>query len=96
MISKAGEALRLFSSDVSHYTRNLYNCLGLLLITDHQTVDKSPGVNIETWPLNRVLETVGLRIPFSIDQTDSKEFRKLIDDFKTGIYLVVEKALSYE
>ena len=92
MINKAGEALRLFSSDVRRYTRKPYNCLGLLLITDHQTVDKSSGVDIETWPLEGELETVGLRIPFTIDQTDSEEFRKLIDDFKTGIYLVVDKA----
>ena len=92
LINKAGEALRLFSSDVERYTRKSYNCLGLLLITDHQTVDKSPGVDIEIWPLEGEIETVGLRVPFTVDQTDSKEFRKLIDDFKTGIDLVVDKA----
>ena len=92
MINKAGEALRLFSSDVRRYTRKPYNCLGLLLITDHQTLDKSPGVDIELWPLKGELETVGLKVPFTIDQTDSEEFRKLIENFKTGIHIVLEKA----
>ena len=93
LLKKAGEALRLFSSDVKRYTRKQYNCLGLLLITDHKTVDKAPGVDIETWPLEGDFETVGLRVPFNIDQADSEEFRKLIDDFKTGIHLVVDKTI---
>ena len=95
MINEAGSALRLFSSDVRRYTRKPYNCLGLLLITDHQTVDKSPGVDIEIWPLKGEIETVGLRVPFAIDQTHSDEFRKIIEDFKTGIHLIVDKASNY-
>jgi len=39
-------------------------------------------------------EVVGLRIPFTIDQTDSVEFKKLIDDFMAGIQLVVDKAIG--
>lgn len=94
LINKAGEALRLFSSDVRRYTRKPYNCLGLLLVTDHRAIDKSPGVDIETWPLKGELEIIGLRVPFTIDQTDSTEFKELIDDFKTGIHLVVDQAIS--
>lgn len=94
LMNKAGEALRLFLSDVRRYTRKPYNILGLLLVTDHQAVDKSPGVDIEIWPLRGELETVCLRVPFTIDQTDSQEFKKLIVDFKTGIHLVLEKATS--
>ncbi|MBN1972705.1 MAG: DUF2357 domain-containing protein [Sedimentisphaerales bacterium] len=92
LINKAGEALRLFSSDVRRYTRKPYNFLGLLLITDHQAADTAPDVDIETWPSERELEMVGIRIPFAIDQTDSEEFRKLIENFKAGIHLVLEKA----
>jgi len=93
LLEKAGEALRLFSSDVKRYTRKPYNCQGLLLITDHQPVDKIPGVDIETWPLEGDEEIVGLRVPFTIDHTNSEEFKKLIDDFKTGIHLAVDKAI---
>lgn len=93
LLEKAGEALRLFSSDVKRYTRKPYNCQGLLLITDHQPVDKMPGVDIETWPLEGDEEIVGLRVPFTIDHTNSEEFKKLIDDFKTGIHLAVDKVI---
>ena len=92
LINKAGKSIRLFSSDIRRYTRKPYKCFGLLLITDHQTLDKLPGVDIETWPQNGELETVGLRIPFTIDKTDSKEFKNIIDDFKAGIHIVVDRA----
>jgi len=93
LIIKASESLRLFSVDIRRYSRKPYNCLGLLLVTDHQPSAQSPGVDIETWPLEGELDTVGLRIPFTIDQTISEEFKNLIDDFKTGIHIVVDKAL---
>ncbi|MGA1825732.1 MAG: DUF2357 domain-containing protein [bacterium] len=94
LLKKAGEALRLFSSDVRRHTRQAHKCLGLLLITDYQPEGKTPGVDIEIWPTEGNLETVGLRVPFAIDQTGSKEFKKLMDDFKEGIKIAVEEAIE--
>jgi len=93
LINKAGNALRFFSSDIRRYTRNLYNCLGLVITTDHQATETSPDIDIEQWPSERKLEMIGLGVPFTIDQTDSEQFRRLIDNFKAGIQLVVEKAI---
>jgi len=67
----------------------------LILVTDPQATGKKPGVEVEVWPDNSMdLEVVGLRIPFTIDQTDSKEFKKLINDFRIGIQLVIDMAIG--
>jgi len=95
ILSRSGEALRIFSLDIYRFTRQRYRCLGLILVTDPQAVGKKPGVEVEIWPDNAMdLEVVGLRIPFTIDQTDSKEFKKLIDDFRIGIQLVIDMAIG--
>jgi len=94
ILRRSGEALRIFSLDVSRYTRQQYRCLGLILVTDPQATGKKPGVEVEIWPDNSMdLEVVGLRIPFTIDQTNSKEFKKLINDFRTGIQVVIDEAI---
>jgi len=95
MISRSGKALRIFSLDIARFTYQHYRCLGLVLITDPQATGKKPGVELEIWPDDsKMPEVVGLRIPFTIDQTDSVEFKKLIDDFMAGIQLVVDKAIG--
>lgn len=95
MLGRSGEALRVFSQNISIFTRQQHRCLGLILTTDPQAPGKKPGVEVEVWPEHsRDLEVVGLRIPFTIDQTDSKEFKRLIGDFRTGIQLVIDKALG--
>ena len=94
ILNRSGKALRIFSLDIARFTRQHYRCLGLLLVTDPQATGKKPGVEVEIWPDNSTdLEVVSLRIPFTIDQTDSKEFKKLINDFRTGIKLVVDMAI---
>jgi len=94
ILGRSGESLRIFSLDIARFTRQHYRCLGLLLVTDPQATGKKPGVEVEIWPDNSTdLEVVSLRIPFTIDQTDSKEFKKLINDFRTGIKLVVDMAI---
>jgi len=56
---------------------------------------EKPGVELEIWPDDsKMPEVVGLRIPFTIDQTDSVEFKKLIDDFRTGIQMVIDEAIA--
>jgi len=95
MLSRSGEALRIFSLDLLRFTRQQYKCLGLILITDPMATEKKPGVEVEIWPSNsKDLEVVGLRIPFTIDHTNSEEFKKLINDFRTGIQLVIDMAIG--
>ena len=95
MISRSGKALRIFSLDIARFTYQHYRCLGLVLITDPQATGKKPGVELEIWPDDsKMPEVVGLRIPFTIDQTDSVEFKKLIDDFRTGIQMVIDEAIA--
>lgn len=95
ILSRSGKALRIFSLDIARFTRQHHKCLGLLLVTDPQATGKKPGVEVEIWPDNSTdLEVVGLQIPFTIDHTDSKEFKKLINDFRTGIQLVVDMAIQ--
>ena len=94
MISSAGGALRILSLDISRFTRQHHKCLGLVLVTDPQSAEEQPGVEIETWPSDSMeLEVVGLQIPFTIDQTNSGEFKKLINDLRTGIQLVIDMAI---
>jgi hypothetical protein len=67
----------------------------LALVTDPQSAEEKPGVEVETWPDNSMeLEVVGLQIPFTIDQTNSEEFKNLINDFRTGIQLVIDMAIG--
>jgi hypothetical protein len=95
ILSRSGKALRIFSHDIARFTRRKYRCLGLVLITDPQAAKKKPDVEVETWPDNPMeLEVVSLQIPFTIDQTNSIEFKKLIDNFRTGIQLVVDVAIQ--
>jgi hypothetical protein len=95
MLNRTGEALRILSSDIGRFTRKHYKCLGLMLVTDPQAPEAKPGVEIETWPSNsEMTEIVSLQIPFTIDQTNPVEFRKLIEDFRTGIQLVVDTAIG--
>jgi len=94
MISRAGEALRILYLDISRFTRQRYKCLGLALVTDPQSAEEKPGVEIKTWPSDSMEEVVGLQIPFTIDQTNSEEFKKLINDLRTGIQLVIDMAIG--
>jgi hypothetical protein len=95
MIRRAGEALRILYLDISRFTRQRYKCFGLALVTDPQSAEEKPGVEVETWPDNSMeLEVVGLQIPFTIDQTNSEEFKNLINDFRTGIQLVIDMAIG--
>jgi len=95
MISRAGEALRILSFDIRRYEHQHYRCLGLVLVTDPRLEKEKPGVELEIWPDDsKMPEVVGLRIPFTIDQTDSVEFKKLIDDFRTGIQMVIDEAIA--
>lgn len=94
MISRSGEALRILSLDISRFTRQHYRSLGLVLVTDPRSAEEKPGIELEIWPDNsKTLEVVGIRIPFTIDQTNSKEFKQLINDFRAGIQTVIDEAI---
>ena len=94
-ISRAGESLRILSFDIRRYEHQHYRCLGLALVTDPRLAEEKPGVELDIWPDDsKMLEVVGVRIPFTIDQTDSKEFKKLINDFRIGIQLVIDMAIG--
>lgn len=95
IVDNAGKAMQFFSGDVARYTRQSYRCFGLLLMTDRDNDVGVPQVDIETWPkTDGELELVGLRIPIGIDRADSKEFKSLIEDFKSGIDLAVNQAMN--
>lgn len=95
MISRAGEALRILSLDINRFTRQRYRYFGLVLVTDPQSVERVPDVDIETWPADsRMLEVVGLKIPLAIDQTRPEEFKKIINNLRTGIQLVIDMAID--
>ncbi|MBL0717610.1 MAG: hypothetical protein JJV89_06135 [Desulfosarcina sp.] len=95
MLGRAGKALRIVSLDIARYARQSYKCLGLLLVTDPQATGQKTGVELESWPDNSGKpEVVSLQIPFTIDQTNSEEFKELINDFRVGIQLVIDTAIG--
>ena len=95
MLRRASDSLEVLSFDIRRFSRKAYKCLGLLLVTDPQSPGDKPGVDIETWPPNsNVPRIVSLQIPFTIDQTNSEEFRELIEDLRTGIQLVMDTAIG--
>lgn len=92
MIKSAGLAQRNLTSDLHRYTQTPYRCYGLMLITDEQSVNEIPGVEVDTWPPEKQSETVALKIPFNIARASSGQFEKLIEDFKAGIQMAIEMA----
>ena len=95
MLERANESLEILTLDIRRSTRNAYKCLGLLLVTDPQSEGESSGVEIALWPQNaEESQLVGIQIPFTVGQTNAEEFRKLIEDFNTGIQLVVDMAIE--
>jgi len=96
MLNSAGLALKNLASDLHRYVRTPYRCYGLILSTEDQGATEVPGVDFDIWPSAEKCETVALKIPFNIDQASSAEFKKLIEDFKTGIELVIDMAMLEE
>jgi hypothetical protein len=95
MLERASESLEILSLDIRRFSRTAYKCLGLLLVTDPQSESEKPGVEIEPWPPNSQFpRLVSVQIPFTISQTSSEEFKGLIEDFETGIQLVVDTAIK--
>ena len=94
-IHAPGQALRIFSLDLGRYARVSYRCCGIVLITeDHDySKEKSLNIDIETWPSDGLEEVVGLKIPFTIAQTDSEKFEDIIEDLKVGIQLATDMSL---